>query len=350
MLQPSIDGSQTPSLFTPLYNKSNPPSKTHPSPPCPHPPPPLSLGPILPHHQRLRLLEKIPPRLNQPHEPTRHPPPKQQANPPIRPDRHQLRRGLTLLMNLLRSGPGRRQIDEDGARERRDGVVHVENTAERIRRDVADGIDAARAGGRSAERLAVRGDVAARRQPRRGEESGIGLAAGGVDEEVDALRAAIGEFETGAARCCVEGGGGGEAQVVRDGDAEAGEVGGGVAAGAGGQAVEQAGGAGEQGDGFGAAVLGGEFAGGLDAGGAAADDGDGVGGGEAQEEVFEGGARGEVGAVEGPEGGGGGGAGCEDEGVVGGGGGLAGFGEGDGDGFLVVVEAGGLALDEVEAV
>jgi len=137
-------------------------------------------------------------------------------------------------MNLLRSGPGRRQIDEDGARERRDGVVHVENTAERIRRDVADGIDAARAGGRSAERLAVRGDVAARRQPRRGEESGIGLAAGGVDEEVDALRAAIGEFETGAARRCVEGGGGGEAQVVRDGDAEAGEVGGGVAAGAGG--------------------------------------------------------------------------------------------------------------------
>ena len=207
-----------------------------------------------------------------------------------------------------------------------------------------------RARGRGAEGADVCFDVAGRRQPRRGQESGIGLAARGVDEEVRGLRGAVCERELCPARLFVEDGGRGQAPVVRDGHAEFGQVGGGVAADGGGEAVQQARGAGDEGDGFRVAVLGGEFAGCFDAGGAAADDGDGVGGGEAQEEVFECCAGLEVGAVEGPEGGIGARAGCEDEGVVGDGEGFGGFGEGDGYSFVVWREGRGFALDEVEAV
>lgn len=258
-------------------------------------------------------------------------------------------------MNLLLRGRRRRrrrlsrQVNEDGAGERRDGVIDVEDAAERIGRDVADGVDERR-GGRGVEGVDVRFDVAFRRKPRGRQEGGVGFPAGGVDEEVGGVGAAVGERKLRLARLLVRHGRRGQAPVVRDGHAEFGQVRGGVAADCGPKAMEQARVAGQESDGFRAPVLRGDFAGCLDAGGAAADDGDGSDVGDALEDVFEGGAGFEVGAVEGPQGRVGGCAGCENEGVVGDGDGLAGFGECDGDGFLVLGEIGGLALDEVEAV
>lgn len=167
-----------------------------------------------PRNQRLHQFYKKRPRLDPPNHQTRHPPSKQHSDAPLRPNRHQLRHLLALVVRrLLDRLPIRGQIREDGGAQGSYGFYGVYGRAGAVGGHVADGVDIC--GGEEAEGFGVGKDVAAFVKPGGGEEGGVGAAAGSVDVDVYGSGGVVGELDGGFA--VVSGGGGGGDFGVVDG-------------------------------------------------------------------------------------------------------------------------------------
>lgn len=214
-----------PPMLTPAANRPAIPATSNPLPSPPH----SSLNIRPPDNHIRRHLHHKRPTLDRPNKPTRHPPPKHHPDASPRPNRHQLHLRLPLLVDPLLAAAllrlcreprppatitsagavlrveGRRlgvlgggrcgtfcQVDEHGRAQRGDGVIDIEDAAARVRGHVADGVDS-RGRGRRAQRLRVRGDVAALVQPGFGQELGVGRRARRVQVHVDAPRGAVAE-------------------------------------------------------------------------------------------------------------------------------------------------------------
>ena len=203
-----------------MYKPSPYHAKTPPHPISPSNP--LRLNIIHPPHSPNTLLNKIRPSLNNPHQKARNAPAKQNPHAPLRPNRHNLRRALSLLEQFRRRFRRRGEVLEDGGAERADGVEDVQHRELAVGCDIADGVDAVGVGGRAAEGGGVDADLVLGGEPVGGQPGGVADAAGCVDGEVYAhWRGAVGECDEGFAAFL---GAGGDFVVVDCGHAHAGEV------------------------------------------------------------------------------------------------------------------------------